>query len=436
MSICIPTYNRAEYVGETIQSVLNQTFQDYEMIVIDNGSDDDTEEVVNSFKDPRIHFFRNHWNVGPNRNINRCIAESSGAYIKILHSDDVLATTDALQKMVEAARKYPEAGVITCGYRFVAKQFEHFLPFELLRPKGFSTVREVMDIHSFGLPSEWLLRRDALAYTGLLAETPVSDVDMAMKMVYYFESYAIPAILIEHRFFDENETATASRMNGWASMRFQAMQQLPFTEELSNEMKAILSSYLHTILMSNIRKAIMNESYHIALQAVLDLLKTDPYLSYFAGEDREKVLQILLDKLVFRKTAAEIVDFMAEQRYSKPYADFFAYGFAFNYQLYRLEEKLVKTNKKICVVGNGSLTGLFLQNFPRLKELVSHIIDPSHHGSETALVDGIPVIRNTKINANDTFTIFSTTEHLRLQRYESIAAGLTEGVHFLPLLEI
>lgn len=436
MSICIPTYNRAKYVGEAIQSVLSQTFQDYEIIVIDNCSDDHTKEVIDSLQDSRIRFIRNDWNIGSNKNINRSMAESSGKYMKILHSDDILVEADALQQMVEAALRYPQAGIITCGYRFASKDFEHCLPFELLRPKGFNTVREVMDIHNFGLPSEWLLRRDVLPYVGCFAETPVSDVDLAMKMVYYFDSFAIPTVLIEHRFIDENETAIASRMNSWGFMRFQELPRLPYAAEISNEMKVILSAYLHTILMNVIRKSIANENYHIALQGVLDLLKTDPYLPYFPGEDREKALQCLLQQLVFRKSPAEIADFMAEQRYSKPYADIFAYGFGFNYQLYRLEEKLIKTKKKLCIVGNGPLTGLFLQNFPQLKEHVIHIIDPVHNGSEAGSVDGIQVISNTKISINDTFTIFSTAEHMRMQRYESIQAGLTEGVHFLPLLEI
>jgi cellulose synthase/poly-beta-1,6-N-acetylglucosamine synthase-like glycosyltransferase len=64
VSVIIPTYNRAHLVGRAIRSVLNQTFQDFEIIVVDDGSTDNTEEVVKGFNDPRIRYIRHEENRG------------------------------------------------------------------------------------------------------------------------------------------------------------------------------------------------------------------------------------------------------------------------------------------------------------------------------------------------------------------------------------
>lgn len=64
VSVVIPTYNRAHLLGRAIQSVLNQTYHDFEIIVVDDGSTDNTEKVVKSFNDPRIHYIRHDQNRG------------------------------------------------------------------------------------------------------------------------------------------------------------------------------------------------------------------------------------------------------------------------------------------------------------------------------------------------------------------------------------
>lgn len=88
VSVCIPNYNCAKFIGKAIQSVLNQTFTDFELIIVDNCSTDNSEEVIKSFSDPRIRFYKNETNIGMTRNWNRCISLARGEYISILCSDD------------------------------------------------------------------------------------------------------------------------------------------------------------------------------------------------------------------------------------------------------------------------------------------------------------------------------------------------------------
>lgn len=88
VSVCVPSYNHAHYIGKCIESVLAQTFGDWETIIVDNHSTDNTEEVVRAFVDPRIRFYMNETNIGAARNFNRCASLAHGEYVAFLQSDD------------------------------------------------------------------------------------------------------------------------------------------------------------------------------------------------------------------------------------------------------------------------------------------------------------------------------------------------------------
>ena len=88
VSVLIPSYNHEKFVRECIQSVLNQTFQDFEIIITDDGSTDHTTDVIESFDDPRIKLFKFHKNQGATVAANNCIRHATGKYIAMLSSDD------------------------------------------------------------------------------------------------------------------------------------------------------------------------------------------------------------------------------------------------------------------------------------------------------------------------------------------------------------
>ncbi|MBK5273829.1 MAG: glycosyltransferase family 2 protein [Desulfuromonadales bacterium] len=95
VSILIPVYNRDALIGPCIQSAIDQTISDIEIIVIDNASTDNTWEVCKSFaaRDPRVRIFRNETNIGPVRNWQRCIDEARADIGKIIFSDDLIDPT-------------------------------------------------------------------------------------------------------------------------------------------------------------------------------------------------------------------------------------------------------------------------------------------------------------------------------------------------------
>ena len=88
VSICIPTYNTARYLAQTIESVLSQDFTDYELVVCDNASTDETPELCRRYTDPRIRYLRFEELTNQAGNFNRCLSEARGELVTLLHSDD------------------------------------------------------------------------------------------------------------------------------------------------------------------------------------------------------------------------------------------------------------------------------------------------------------------------------------------------------------
>lgn len=99
VSVIIPTYNRAHYIKNAIQSVLDQTWQKFEIIVVDDGSEDDTEQVIDRFGDSRIRYIRSVRNQGVCRARNIGIKEATSEYIAFLDSD-ACWNNDKLEKQM------------------------------------------------------------------------------------------------------------------------------------------------------------------------------------------------------------------------------------------------------------------------------------------------------------------------------------------------
>ena len=100
ISIITPTYNCAQFIGETIKSVINQTYTNWEMIIVDDASNDNTEEVVKSIKDERIKYIRLKENSGAATARNIAMENASGKFMAFLDSDDIWIK-DKLEKQVK-----------------------------------------------------------------------------------------------------------------------------------------------------------------------------------------------------------------------------------------------------------------------------------------------------------------------------------------------
>lgn len=121
VSVCIPTYNYGQFVGEAIESVLGQSLQDFEIIVSDNASTDETETIVRDYaaRDPRIQYLRNATNIGMVGNWNQCLDHAKGEYVKFLCADDTLEK-DCLLLLSRLLDRHPTAALAACARKVVA----------------------------------------------------------------------------------------------------------------------------------------------------------------------------------------------------------------------------------------------------------------------------------------------------------------------------
>jgi glycosyltransferase involved in cell wall biosynthesis len=114
ISVCIPSYNCAPFLAEAIDSVLAQSYADFELLIIDDCSTDSSAEIIAGYaeKDPRIIFLRNETNLGMVANWNRCIELAKGEYIHYLFADDAFASPECLAKMLRVIESDPRISLV------------------------------------------------------------------------------------------------------------------------------------------------------------------------------------------------------------------------------------------------------------------------------------------------------------------------------------
>ncbi len=121
VSVIMPVYNGERYLAEAIDSVINQTYEDWELIVVDDGSLDASVSIVESYEDLRIRLIKNPQNVGVAKSLNRAIEASNGQYIARMDSDDI-CMPDRLQTQVSYLRQNPDVMLVGSSVIFLGEK--------------------------------------------------------------------------------------------------------------------------------------------------------------------------------------------------------------------------------------------------------------------------------------------------------------------------
>jgi glycosyltransferase involved in cell wall biosynthesis len=114
VSILVPCYNQEHFITECINSILIQNFEDYELIISDDGSSDNTQNLLSKYKDERIKLILNTKNQGMVHNWNYILSEAHGDYVKFVFGDDKLTSKESIAEMVRVLDARPEIGFVFC----------------------------------------------------------------------------------------------------------------------------------------------------------------------------------------------------------------------------------------------------------------------------------------------------------------------------------
>lgn len=177
VSICIPNYNNAKYLDQCIQSAINQTYKNKQIIFVDDASTDDSVEIACKYED-EIMFYRNPRNVGQPKNTNRALWSAMGEYIVILHSDDALVP-EFVEQLLPLLEENENVGMAVGERILIDENNQQTLITPFYNTDCIIPGREQAKVFlktSF-LPCQVLVRRSLLNFIGGVNERHIVNLD-------------------------------------------------------------------------------------------------------------------------------------------------------------------------------------------------------------------------------------------------------------------
>jgi glycosyltransferase involved in cell wall biosynthesis len=235
VSIILSTYNHGSFVGKAIQSILEQTFKDFELIVIDDASKDGTVKVLKLINDPRVKVFYNTKNLGVNVNRNKYIQMSTGEYIAIMNADDEWLPSK-LEKQVKFLDVNPGIGAVFTQARIIDNNGNDFDDKEHKYYQAFKepnrTRYEWLNLMFFAgnnlcHPSVLMRKKchEDIGYYDLRLGQMV-DYDLWIRLCLQYEIHVLPDELVRFRILSDESNISGNRPDANKRVRWVGTQIL------------------------------------------------------------------------------------------------------------------------------------------------------------------------------------------------------------------
>ncbi|NEQ65644.1 MAG: glycosyltransferase [Symploca sp. SIO2D2] len=227
ISVILPVYNGEQTIRETIRSVLNQTCQDFELIIINDGSEDGTLEIIEPIQDPRIKVL-SYSNAGPNPSRNRGLVEAKGEYIAFIDADD-LWTSDKLASQLQALQAHPQAAVAYSWTDYIDASGQFLRRGSHMSLTG-DVLRHLLLMNFLESGSNPLIRQEALATVGGFDEslTHGEEWDMWLRLAAQYQFVAVPSPQVFYRVYGHSSSTKIAQLEvGCLQVINKAFSQAP-----------------------------------------------------------------------------------------------------------------------------------------------------------------------------------------------------------------
>ena len=210
ITVLMPVYNGAKYLNESIDSILNQTFSDFEVFIIDDASTDDSVKIIKSYDDNRIRLVENKKNLGQSETLNKGLRLAKGKYIARMDQDDI-SMPERLKKQMEFMDECPNIGV--CG-----SWIQHFGKYDYLTPLELdddSIKIKLLTNQNLAHPSV-MIRKSTLVKYQLNYDptfTVAMDYDLWVRMFEYCSFANLPDPLLKYRMHNNQNSKKSGEQN-------------------------------------------------------------------------------------------------------------------------------------------------------------------------------------------------------------------------------
>jgi glycosyltransferase involved in cell wall biosynthesis len=197
VSVIIPTHNRAHVIQRALHSVLHQTYENLEVIVVDDASTDNTAEIIHSLDDKRIIFLRQETCQGAAAARNAGIHHATGEYIAFQDSDDEWLNQKLEKQMAVMLHSSDAVGVVYSGFlRFEDKSAKYF-PSKQVKPKSGSILRPLLS-GNFVTTQAVVIRKECLLKSGLFDEQlpRLQDWELFLRLAKFYEFVCVDEPLL------------------------------------------------------------------------------------------------------------------------------------------------------------------------------------------------------------------------------------------------
>lgn len=207
ISICIPAYNAEKFIKETLESILNQTYQNLEIIITDDCSKDQTVSIINSFSDKRIKFYQNEKNLGVEGNWNKALQLATGNYCKMMGADDILYSNCISEQLCVFENTENVDVVLVTSHKNVINQDGKLIMTRKFpgngKYKGIKALKKSLHrgTNVIGEPVAGLFRKEILEKSGYYRgeNLYMIDMDLWSRMLKHGDLYVVENVLYAFR---------------------------------------------------------------------------------------------------------------------------------------------------------------------------------------------------------------------------------------------